>query len=155
MPGFCRIARAIMVAWLATACVPLGLQAAARTFGKAILLKKSVSLGEALKNPEKHKTQRVLLEGRISDVCQMKGCWLMLSEGDQAIRIKFEGYSFFVPKDSRGKKARVEGRLIQQTISEEMARHYAEEQSAKANLSTIQGPQRVVTLEATGVEISD
>jgi hypothetical protein len=127
----------------------------ARTFGKPLSIQKAVSLEEALQQPGKYQNQKVLLEGKISDVCQMKGCWLMLSDGKRAIRIKFEGYSFFVPKDSRGKKVRAEGRLSQETLSEEMARHYAAEQSTKSDLSAIKGPQRVVTFEAIGVAILD
>jgi len=126
-----------------------------RTFGKPLSIKKPVSLQEAIQQPAKYQDQKVLLEGKISDVCQMKGCWLMLSDGERAIRIKFEGYSFFVPKDSRGKKVRAEGRLIQETLSEDTARHYAAEQSTKSDPSEIKGPQRVVTFEATGVAILD
>jgi hypothetical protein len=130
-------------------------EAGIRTFGKPLSIKKTLSLQEALLQPAKYQNQKVLLEGKISDVCQMKGCWLMLSDGERAIRIKFEGYSFFVPKDSRGKKARAEGRLIQETLPEDLARHYAEEQSTKTDLSEIKGPQRVVTFDATGVVILD
>ena len=129
--------------------------AGVRTFGKPLSIKKALSLQEALQQPTRFKNQKVLLEGRISDVCQMKGCWLMLSDGQRAIRIKFEGYSFFVPKDSRGKKVRAEGRLIQETLSEDMARHYAAEQSTQSGLPEIKGPQRVVTFEAAGVAILD
>jgi hypothetical protein len=126
-----------------------------RLFGKPLSLKKPLSLEEALQHPSKYRDKKVLLEGKISDVCQMKGCWLMLSDGQKAIRIKFAGYSFFVPKNSRGKKVRAEGRLIQETLSEEMARHYAAEQSAHSDLPAISGPQRVVSFEASGVAISD
>ena len=129
--------------------------AGVRTFGKPLSIKKAVSLQDAIQQPAKYRNQKVLLEGKISDVCQMKGCWLMLSDGERAIRIKFESYSFFVPKDSRGKKVRAEGRLIQETLSEEMARHYAAEQSTKSDPSEIKGPQRVVTFEAAGVAILD
>jgi hypothetical protein len=124
----------------------------AETFGKPITSKKVVSLTEVVKQPEKYKDGKILLEGKIKDVCQMKGCWLMLSQGNEAIRIKFEGYSFFVPTDSRGKKARVEGKLMLETLSEETARHYASE-SKDADPSQIRGPQQVVTLEASGVQI--
>ena len=129
--------------------------AGVRTFGKPLSIKKALSLQEALQQPTKFENQKVLLEGKINDVCQMKGCWLMLSDGQRAIRIKFEGYSFFVPKDSRGKKVRAEGRLIQETLSEDMARHYAAEQSTQSGLPEIKGPQRVVTFEAVGVAILD
>ena len=129
--------------------------ASLRTFGKPLSIKKAVSLQEALQRPANYQNQKVLLEGKISDVCQMKGCWLMLSDGERAIRIKFEGYAFFVPKDSRGKKVRAEGSLVQETLSEDMARHYAAEESTKSDPSEIKGPQRVVTFEATGVAILD
>jgi Domain of unknown function (DUF4920) len=129
--------------------------ASVRTFGKPLSLKKTLSLQEAIQQPAKYQNQKVLLEGKIGDVCQMKGCWLMLSDGERAIRVKFEGYSFFVPKDSRGKKVRAEGRLVQETLSEDMARHYAAEQSTKSDPSKIKGPQSVVTFEATGVAILD
>jgi hypothetical protein len=105
--------------------------------------------------PAKYQNQKVLLEGKISDVCQMKGCWLMLSDGERAIRIKFEGYSFFVPKNSRGKKGASRRADNPETLSEDMARHYAAEQSTKSDPSEIKGPQRVVTFEATGVAILD
>jgi hypothetical protein len=124
-----------------------------RTFGKEITLKKALSVQEAVKHPQKYRDEIILLEGNITDVCQMKGCWLMLTQGDRTIRIKFKDYSFFVPKDSHGKRARVEGKLMQQTISEEMARHYASEQSKSVDISQIKGPQSVVTFEATGVQI--
>ena len=129
--------------------------AGVRTFGKPLSIKKAVRLQEALQQPAKYQNQKVLLEGKISDVCQMKGCWLMLSDGERTIRIKFENYSFFVPKDSRGKKVRAEGRIVQETLSEAMARHYAAEQSTKSDPSEIKGPQRVVTFEAAGVAILD
>ena len=138
--------------WLSTLSAK---DSAARTFGKPLSLKKALSLQEAHEQPAKYQNQKVLLEGRISDVCQMKGCWLILSDGECSIRLKFEGYSFFVPKDSRGKKVRAEGKLVQETLSQEMARHYAEEQSVKTDPSKIKGPQPVVTLEATGVVISN
>jgi len=133
----------------------LAKDASLRTFGKPLSIKKTLNLKDALQQPAQYQNQKVLLEGKISDVCQMKGCWLMLSDGERSIRIKFEGYSFFVPKDSRGKKVRAEGRLIQETLSEDMARHYAAEQLTKSDPAAIKGPQRVVTFEAAGVAILD
>jgi len=135
--------------------VLLAKDAGVRTFGKPLSIKKTLNLKDALQQPAQYQNQRVLLEGKISDVCQMKGCWLILSDGERSIRIKFEGYSFFVPKDSWGKKVRAEGRLIQETLSEDMARHYAAEQLTKSDPSAIKGPQRVVTFEAAGVAILD
>jgi Domain of unknown function (DUF4920) len=155
MPRFLRKLHLLFLMFCLLSLASWAKDASLRTFGKPLSIKKALSLQQALQQAAKYQSQKVLLEGKISDVCQMKGCWLMLSDGERAIRIKFEGYSFFVPKDSRGKKARAEGRLIQETLSEDMARHYAAEQSTKSDLSEIKGPQRVVTLEAAGVAILD
>ncbi len=46
--------------------------------------------------------QNVKMSGRIGSVCQAKGCWMMLTDGEQAIRVKFGSDSFFIPKDSSG-----------------------------------------------------
>ena len=140
---------------LISACSVLAKDVDVRTFGKPLTINKALSLQQALEQPAKYQDQQVLLEGKISDVCQMKGCWLMLSDGQRSVRIKFEGYSFFVPKDSRGKKVRAQGRLVQETLSAEMAHHYAAEQSIKSDPSAIKGPERVVTFEAVGVAISE
>jgi len=155
MPRFLQRPHLLLSMFCLLSLALWGKDASVRTFGKPLSIKKAVSLQEALQQPARYQNQKVLLEGKISDVCQMKGCWLMLSDGERAIRIKFENYSFFVPKDSRGKKVRAEGRLIQETLSEEMARHYAAEQSTKSDPSEIKGPQRVVTFEAAGVAILD
>jgi Domain of unknown function (DUF4920) len=46
--------------------------------------------------------QQVKMSGRIGTVCQAKGCWMMLTEGELSIRVKFGSDSFFIPKDSSG-----------------------------------------------------
>jgi len=155
MPRFFRKLALFLPLFCLLSFVSGAKDASMRTFGKPLSTKKPLRLQEAIQQPAKYQDEKVLLEGTISDVCQKKGCWLMLSDSDRAIRIKFEGYSFFVPKGSRGKKVRAEGRLIQERLSEDMARHYAAEQSTKTDPSNIKGPQQVVTFEATGVAILD
>ena len=44
--------------------------------------------------------------GRVADVCRRKGCWTILRDGDTQVRVRFKGYSFFVPTDSQGREAR-------------------------------------------------
>ena len=70
----------------------------------------AVSIDDVLKSPEPGK--KVRLEGTIDRVCQAKGCWLALKQGARALHVTFEGYSFFVPKDSAGKKVALEGKIL-------------------------------------------
>lgn len=115
-----------------------------QTFGKPLQGVAKVSLAEVLAKPEAGK--RVRLEGRVDKVCQNKGCWLELKEGASAIHVTFEGYSFFVPKDSMGKPCILEGVVKVKEPSPEEIEHKKSEGGASAV------GQRV-SVEATGVEI--
>ena len=142
---------------LATAASALGSEgapevAAGEDFGAGITLSEISDLGEVVGDPAKYADTPVLLRGRISDVCQKKGCWLVLADGDHQVRIRFADYAFFVPKDCHGKQAYVEGRVKTETLSERDARHYAAE-AIGGDPSAIRGPQEVVSFTATGVRI--
>lgn len=64
--------------------------------------------------------------GRITEVCQTKGCWVMLEHEGQVARVMMKDHSFFVPKDARG-EAVVYGTLSEKTLDEKMAKHLAED----------------------------
>jgi len=130
---------------------PLDLPAG-EDFGAGITLSEISDLGDVVSDPAKYADTPVLLRGRISDVCQKKGCWLVLADGAHQLRIRFADYAFFVPKDCHGKQAYAEGRVETETLSEREARHYAAE-STGGDPSAIRGPQEVVSFTATGVRI--
>ena len=125
---------------------------AGEDFGAGITLSEISDLGAVVSDPAKYAGTPVLLRGRISDVCQKKGCWLVLGNGADQVRIRFADYAFFVPEDCRGKRAYVEGRVETETLSEREARHYAAE-SIDGDPAAIRGPQEVVSFTATGVRI--
>ena len=68
------------------------------------------------------------------------------------MRVTFKDYSFFVPKDCDGKTVRLQGVVSVEEIPEDLAKHYADESKGES-ADDISGPQRVVTMTATGVEI--
>jgi hypothetical protein len=121
-------------------------------YGAGLTLTEVTPLREIVSSPAKYEGRPVLLRGRISDVCQRKGCWTVLSAGDDHIRIRFKDYAFFLPTDSSGKHAYVEGYVKPQTLSEETARHYASE-SSEPPKEPIVGPQQVVGFTASGVRL--
>ncbi len=133
----------------------LALKTSDKHFGAAFTKAKLVTLADVTAKADKYHGKTVKLKGNITDVCQREGCWLVLSDGQQTIRIKMKDHKFVVPKDSGNKVATVEGVIEKQELSEEMARHYAEESAGKVDPSTIKGPQVVVGMNATGVRISD
>jgi hypothetical protein len=70
------------------------------------------------------------VKGDIAQVCQKKGCWLVLADGDQLIRVMTK-HKFFMPKDLRG-PAVVYGTLETHTLSEDQAQHMRDDGSKEA-----------------------
>jgi hypothetical protein len=64
--------------------------------------------------------------GRITEVCQAKGCWLMLEEEGRSARVMMKDHAFSVPKDARG-TAIVYGILSDKRVDESTAQHLAED----------------------------
>ena len=87
-------------------------------YGAGLTLEETTPLREVVSRPELHADRTLLVKGRIRDVCQKKGCWMVLADGEFQMRVRFADYGFFVPKDSSGKDAYVEGRAAVEEISE-------------------------------------
>lgn len=88
-----------------------------------------------------------LFSGRITEVCQKKGCWAMLEHEGQAVRLTMHEHAFFLPKDYRG-QARVYGTLSKIELSEQMAKHLAEDAGKSEPVAQIE--YRIDTL---GIEL--
>lgn len=86
-------------------------------------------LKSVLAAPEAHLGRSVIVEGKVDKVCQTKGCWLELMPADESrgIRVTFENYGFFVPKDSMGWKARLEGEFVREELSKGEVDHLERE----------------------------
>src|SRR5262245_1251513 len=96
-----------------------------KRFGRPLQGWPTTTLEELLKSPQNG--QQVRLEGRIEKVCQQKGCWLRLSDGERSVLVTFEGYSFFVPKGSAGQDVTLEGRVRVKPRPPGEAKHLKEE----------------------------
>jgi hypothetical protein len=68
----------------------------------------------------------IKLSGRIGQVCQQAGCWMMLTDGDAAVRVKFGEHAFVIPKDSHG-EALVFGTLEKTEMTLAQSKHMAED----------------------------
>ena len=92
-----------LLAWAALA----GPAQAGESFGQPLEGLPAASLSELLARPEAGKVVR--LEGTVEKVCQNKGCWLALKQGEDSVHVTFAGYAFFVPKDCAGRPVALEG----------------------------------------------
>ncbi len=114
---------------------------------------KKVELASLLASPASVDGQEVALEGKVRRACTAKGCWMELapSEKGPGVRVTFKDYGFFVPLDSAGRTAKVEGKVIVAGLSEERARHYESEGASVPRGAD--GKPREVQLIAYGVEL--
>ena len=85
------------------------------------------ALGAILDRPAEFVGSVVKVEAHISQVCKRKGCFMIATSGEGAIRISFKDYAFFVPTDVSGKNVTLTGTLIERTLSEEQAAHLRED----------------------------
>jgi hypothetical protein len=90
----------------------------------------------------------VAVEARVAEVCRMKGCWMVLTDGVRSARVTFRDYAFFVPKDLAGKTVVAEGTLSRKILTADEVEHLAKESAAPAPPA---GPREEWSLVATSV----
>lgn len=140
-----------------TAAAPTGVPAATH-FGAALSAAPAIDCQTVLSDAKKYDDKDVKLSGRVSGVCQNKGCWMKLTTnepGAPSVRVTFKDYGFFVPRDSMGKTAVVEGRFKVKTLSVAEAQHYADDatKAGQAPPKKVSEPQQEYSIVATGVEM--
>jgi len=124
--------------------------------GMEIGAAKKVSLAKAIKNPNKYSGKPVLVEGVIVRSCKMEGCWMELAptKDTQSVRVKMKDHAFFIPLDSAGMLAKVEGVFSVKTLSKAEVDHLVNEDGAKFDKINSDGTVTEVSFEATGVELT-
>ncbi len=122
-------------------------------FGAGVSLPTATSVSILLAKPEAYVGKRVRVDGVISAVCEKRGCWMQISEADQALRIKVEDGVIVFPVDAVGKRASAEGTLEALKLTEEQAeaqaKHHAEEHSGAAK-AKVPGAGTTYQIRGTG-----
>ena len=99
----------------------------AQNFGGEVTMEESITLAQIYSSPEQYIDKEIRIEGTIKEVCQHKGCWLKLTDGDKELTVRFKDYGFFVPKDASTSKVIVQGIF---TMAPDM--HVEEESKSQA-----------------------
>jgi hypothetical protein len=125
-----------------------------KLYGQALAPAAPITVAALLARPETGAP--VTVEGSVRKACTRKGCWMELAEsareGTPGCRVTFKNYGFFVPVDSAGSHARVQGQVQVDTLAAEAVRHYEEEGAVFAGKQP-DGTAKEVRLVATGVEL--
>lgn len=120
---------------------------------------KAVPVSVIAATPEAFTSEPVLIYGKVTEVCAPKGCWAKISDdaAKEPIFVKFtcpiDGR--LIPTDAVGKVALVEGTIEVKTLSEDEARHYAEDAGKSADeIAKIVGPQKQIRVKSPAAKIA-
>jgi len=133
------------------AAAPSVEERASEHFGAPFTLADAAPLATVLAGLGEGSDEPVLVSGTIHQVCQKKGCWMVVRDGEAEVRVTMKDYGFFVPMDAQGKATVVEGTLAPRTFTEAQARHLAED--AGEDPSKVEGEVREYVLTASGITI--
>jgi len=99
----------------------------------------------------------VTFKSTIVTNCQRTGCWMDMDLGSEKVmKVFFKDYEFFIPLDSKGKTATIEGYATKELVDVEMLKHYAEDDGqSQETIDAITEPELIYMFDAIGVIIED
>ncbi|HWU53456.1 MAG TPA: DUF4920 domain-containing protein [Tahibacter sp.] len=105
----------------------------------------ALAIADVARTPDAHTAAPQAFKGRITEVCQNQGCWMVLEDGGAYARVFMSGHSFSVPKDARN-QAIVYGKLSLKQLDAKQIEHLASEGSKPQ--------QQELQIDATSVWIA-
>ncbi|MFN0103475.1 MAG: DUF4920 domain-containing protein [Bryobacteraceae bacterium] len=128
-------------------------------FGKGLTLKEATPLATLLSTPEDYVGKMVQVKGKVTEVCQMMGCWVQIQDGDKGLRVKVKDGEIMFPKNGAGRKAVAEGVFKKIDLNKQQAvawaKHEAEERGQKFDASKITDGMTMYQIQGTGAVLLD
>lgn len=127
-----------------------------KSFGKEIISDDAIAVSSMLNHYKDLKIGDSLdtkITAKVLDVCQAKGCWMVLDLGEEkTARVKFKDYGFFMPKDIKGKEVIVNGKAFVNEMPVEELQHYAKDAGqTEEEIAAITSPEKTFSFLADGV----
>jgi hypothetical protein len=133
---------------------------AGESYGSGVKVPEATPISKILADPDAYVGKTVRIEGKVLDVCPMKGCWMELAgeDGKESLKVKVDDGVIVFPLDSKGKLAVAEGTVEAIPMTKEQyvgwLEHLAEERGEKFDAASVgDGPFRVLQLKGTGARI--
>lgn len=128
--------------------------------GRGLMLSQPQPVREVLAKPDPLLGKAIQVKGRVTEVCQMAGCWMALGDlesPEKLLRVKVNDGDIVFPKEAVGKVAIAEGMLVRLNLTREqavaMAKHEAEEQGRKFNPASVKSGAVIYQIKGTGAVI--
>jgi hypothetical protein len=141
----------------------LAVCAAAETkLGKPLTLKHDLSIAELLQHPDGFVGKTVQVRGKVSEVCEMMGCWMNLTDttaDNKSVRVKVKDGEIVFPKTAIGKVAVAEGPFVKIEMTREQVvaqmKHESEENGKKFDPASVKSGKTTYQIQGTGAVILD
>lgn len=128
-----------------------------KLYGEKLGEGKVIPLEKVLQSPEAYAGKQIVVTGYVRKACKKKGCWMEMgasaNKSQQGCRITFKNYGFFVPKDSAGATAKLEGTIEIKKLDKAAVDHL-ESDGATFTKKAADGTAHEVRIVATGVELT-
>ena len=123
--------RRILLSAVLLACAGLAHAGEPARYGAPLPATAAIPVSEAVAAFDQHAGKPQRYSGRITDVCQAQGCWMVLEDNGQTARVMFADHAFLVPKDSVG-RAEVHGVLSRKQLTPAQVKHLQEDSKGLA-----------------------
>jgi hypothetical protein len=130
-------------------------------YGAGVAAAERVQISVLLANIDAWVGKKVQVEGVVTDVCPMRGCWFELA-GDQpetSLRFKVRDGVMVFPLSAKGQRAVAEGVVRKIPLDLERSRaylaHLAEEKGEPFDPASVREPVTIVRLDGTGAVLRD
>jgi hypothetical protein len=97
---------------------------AAQTFGDPMPEGEAIALSAALASADSFGPPARKFSGRVVEVCQNRGCWMVLEDDGHSARVTVPDHAYELPKDASG-RAVVFGELTVKELDQATAEHLA------------------------------
>lgn len=126
-------------------------------YGAPVRAAEAVPAPAVLADLDTYLNRTVTTEGRVTKVCQKKGCWLILDTGAQPIRVhvartEHGEYAFTVPTDISGAHAIVTGTLKRATLDPDTQKHLAEDATSSETAELPSDTELQITARGVVIE---
>lgn len=136
--------------------VPAPAPSTAKTYGSPISPGPELSLADVIRSPDQYRDRPITVEGHVRSACTRRGCWMEVAKSadpaEPGCRVTFKDYGFFVPTDSAGATAKVQGMLGVNVLPAERVAHL-ESEGGNFPHKNADGSVNELRLVATGVEL--
>lgn len=143
------------------AATPAAAQPEGKLYGEALVGEEVVTIEQVMDDPKAFEGKVVRVQGMVTDVCTMRGCWFEMAGERPGMKMRFkvrDGDMVF-PPSAKGKQAVAEGTVSVRTLTLEdtikFEQHMAEDAGKPFDPASVTEPMVVIQLEGRGAVISE